>query len=687
MTHMNLVLESPPHTPVEPVTEMYHGVEVTDSYRWLEDQNSERTRKWIDEQTRYARAYLDGIPGRERITKRVAQLLAADVITTPIKVRNRFFFLKRGASADYSVICMREGDEGEDQSLVDPSSPAFGPGKSAHVVAISNDAKLLAYGVKRGGEDSESVEILDVDSRTKLEDGLPHGFLHGLVFAADSKSYYYVHEAMGTSRHNAVYKHTIGIHLLRDREVFSTRNDPNIKLGIWKLGDHHLGYWITRFGVTVANDLYVKDLLADDPPNLIAEGMESPFLPYVVEGRIFILTNWQAPNGRIVAFDLNSAEKGSLQEIIPESALPIKSFAVAAGTLFVSYVQHISIRTDIYNTSGRKIGALPYPAYGTVKVFSGLAESDEVFYEFTSFAHPPTTFRYRIKTQEQKVWAKKKVPLDTSSINVTQVWYESKDGTKVPMFLVGKKGIRKTRNNPTILTGYGGFGASLTPSFKSYLVLLIEKGCFLALANVRGGSELGREWHLAGKRQCRQNAFDDFIAAAEWLIDNEYATPERLAIVGGSNGGLLVGAALTQRPDLFRAVVCSGPLLDMLRYHRFDFARFWVDEYGSSDDPEDFDYLYKYSPYHHVRRGVEYPAVLFISGDADTRCNALHVRKMTAKVQGANACATPILMEYRSLRGHLPGLPLTERIEAMTDRVAFICDQLGVGRELEIGDD
>jgi prolyl oligopeptidase len=678
MTHMNLVLESPPYTPVEPVTEMYHGMEVTDSYRWLEDQNSERTRQWIDKQTRYARAYLDSIPGRERIRKRMVQLLTVDVIGTPIKIRNRFFFLKRGAHADYAVIYMREGEKGEDKSLVDPTSPGFGHGTSVHVAAISSDAKLLAYGVKQGGEDSERIGVLDVDRRTKLEDRLPHGLLHGLVFAVDSKSYFYVHEVTGAPRRNAVYQHTIGTDSRRDREVFFAGNDPNINFGLWKLGDHHLGYWITRFGVTVANDLYVKDLLTDAPPSLVAEGMESPFLPQVLEGRVFALTNWQAPNARIVAFDLNSTDKGNWLEIVPESALPIKGFAVAGGRLFVSYVENISTRTDIYDSSGQKIGTIPYPACGSGKVFSDSSDSDEVFYEFASFAHPPTTFRYRIQTQEQKVWAQKNLPLDTSSINVTQVWYQSKDGTNVPLFLVGKKGIHQTRSNPTILTGYGGFGTSLTPPFKSYLGLLIEKGCFLAVANLRGGSELGKEWHLAGKRHNRQNAFDDFIAAAEWLIHNEYTTPQRLAIIGGSNGGLLVGAVLTQRPDLFRAVVCIGPLLDMLRYHRFDSARLWVDEYGSPDNPEDFAYLSRYSPYHHVREGAEYPAVLFISGDADTRCNALHVRKMTARLQGANVSSKPILMEYRPLRGHLPGLPLFERIEAMTDRVAFICEQLGM---------
>lgn len=677
MTPISLLQESLPSTPIEPVVEISHGVPVTDPYRWLEE-NSERTRQWICEQTSYARAYLNRIPGRKRIADRIAQLLSVEVISTPVKVGNRFFFLKRHAYADYPVICVHAGNDSDLECLVDPVLSDYGSGASIHIVAVSKDAKLLAYGIKYGGEDSESVEILDVNTHTKLDDGLPRGFLHGLVFALDSKSYYYVHEVIGAPQRHAVYQHFIGTCQQRDPEVFFAGNDSNTRLGIWKLSDRYLGYWVTRFGATVTNDLYVKDLLKDEPPYLVVQEIESPFVPYVVDGQIFAMTMRQAPNGRIVAFDLHSTEKRSWREIVSESALPIKSFAVAGKRLLVSYYQNFSTRTDIYDTSGRMTGTLPYPKSGSCKVFSGSSENDEVFYEFTSFTQPPTTFRYNIKTKEQRVWAQKKVPFNTSSLTVSQCWYASKDGTSVPMFLVSNRGVSKTKKVPTILTAYGGFGASMTPLFRSYLAFLIEKGCLVAVPNIRGGSELGREWHRAGKGRKRQNAFDDFLGAAEWLVANEYTTKGRLAIVGGSNGGLLVGAALTQRPDLFRAVVCIGPLLDMLRFHRFDSARFWVDEYGSPDDPEDFAFLAAYSPYHHVHEGVEYPAVLFISGDADTRCNALHVRKMTAVLQARNASINPILMDYRKLRGHLPGLPLDERIEAMTDRLAFICDQLGI---------
>jgi prolyl oligopeptidase len=391
-----------------------------------------------------------------------------------------------------------------------------------------------------------------------------------------------------------------------------------------------------------------------------------------------VLTRWQALNKRLVAIDIDTPDLANWREVVPESAFPITDFAVSGGRIFVSYVENIAARTDVYDLSGRKAGAISYPEPGTACLSHNSVDGDELFYTFNSFTHPDTVYSYRIETGEQTVWSRRKAAFDQASVEVRQVWCPSKDGAPVPMFLVGRKDLQPTGDVPTILTGYGGFGKSVTPQFSAFATFLVERGCLFAVANVRGGSELGERWRLDGRRHKRQNAFDDFIAAAEWLIKTGYTTPEKFAIAGGSNGGLLVGAALTQRPDLFRAVVCLGPLLDMLGYHRFDFAKMWIDEYGTADDPEDFPYLFAYSPYHRVQDSVEYPAVLLVSGDADTRCNPLHARKMTARLQAATASDRPILLEYRALRGHVPVMPLTERIEALTDRMAFICDQLGV---------
>lgn len=678
---MSTVLSSPPYTTVEPVTEILHGVEVTDPYRWLEDQDSERTRRWLEEQTCYARDVLNSLPGRERVRRRVAELLSVETIGPPYKVGDRYFFLKRDAHQGQPVICMREGANGRDRVLVDPTARGAEGQASVHIVTVSSDGKSLAYGVRHGAEDYQAVEILDVDSLEVLPDGLPRGFLGSFTFAADTKSYYYVHEVIGAPLPHrcAAYQHVIGSDPREDRELFFAGEYPHVKLGMRFSDDRcFVAYVLLRSDTTNTIDLYVQDLSENSPARLIAEGMEEPFYPCFVKDGLLIFTKFQAPNNKIIAINVNSPDRMNWRDAIPESALPIKDFAVRNNLIFVSYVENISTRTDIYDLSGRKIGTIPYPGSGTAKLLQNPVDNDELFYTFNSFVHPDTVFSYRTDTGEQKVWSRKQVAFDPISIEVTQIWYQSKDGTPVPMSLICRKGLTKNKYTPTILTGYGGFGKSVTPQFSAFATFVVEQGCQFAVANIRGGSELGAQWHLDGKRHKRQNAFDDFIAAAEWLIENEFTVPEKLAIAGGSNGGLLIGAALTQRPDLFSAVVCLGPLLDMLRYHRFSVAKSWVDEYGSPDDPEDFPHLYAYSPYHRIREGVEYPAVLIASGNMDTRCDPMHARKMTARLQAATASDKPILLEYRALRGHMPMLPLGERIEALTDRLAFIYDQLAV---------
>lgn len=678
---MSTVLTSPPYTTVEPVTEIIHGVEVTDPYHWLEDQDSERTRRWLEEQTRYAREILDSLHGRERVRRRVAELLSVEMIGPPHKVGDRYFFLKRDEGQDQPVICVREGWNGKDRVLVDPTARGGEGGVSVHIVTVSPDGRLLAYGVRHGAEDYQSVEILDVDSLEVLPDGLPRGFLGGFTFTADSKSYYYVHEVIGAPQPHrcTAYQHVIGNDSREDREIFYAGEYPQVKLGMRFSDDRrYVAYILARSNKTNTIDLYVQDLFESSAARLIAERMGDTFYPCFVKDELIVLTNFQAPNKKIISINLDTPDRVNWRDVVPETALPIKDFAVRNNLIFVSYVENISTRTDIYDLAGRKAGTIPYPGSGTASLVQNPVDDSELFYTYNSFVHPDTIFSYRTDTGERKVWSQKKVAFDPDSVEVTQIWYQSKDGTPVPMSLICRKGLPKNKNTPTILTGYGGFGKCVTPQFSVFATFVVEHDCQFAVANIRGGSELGAQWHLDGKRHKRQNAFDDFIAAAEWLMDNGFTIPEKLAIAGGSNGGLLVGAALTQRPDLFQAVVCLGPLLDMLRYHRFSITKPWVDEYGSPDDPEDFRHLYAYSPYHRVREGVEYPAVLIASGDADTRCDPMHARKMAARLQAATASDMPILLEYRALRGHMPVLPLGERIEALTDRLTFICDQMGV---------
>ena len=676
---MSVALEDPPYTPVEPVTDIWHGLAVTDPYRWLEDSQSERTRQWLARQTRYARAFFDSFPGRERIRERVAELLSVESIESPCKVGERYFFLKREAQQDQPVICMRDGENGRDEVIIQLEDPRT----SVRIIKVSPSGELLAYAVKHGGEDSSEIRLFNVAKRTTLSDGLARGYLSGFAFAADSKSYYYVHEPLNATQPHPlrVCRHFIGSNPLEDREIFAAGENTRTKLGLRISDDgRYLVYVVVRSRERRSIDVYVQDTSFAAPPRLIAENMEDPFFPLIVDRQLIISTKCEAPNKRVIAIDVDSPARENWRELVPESGLPIRDIVVRQRKIFVSYVENLSPRTEIYDLDGTKVGVLPYPPNGTVRLLSNPvdARDDELFYTFSSFVQPETIFRYRIETGEQQIWSQRNIAFDDSSVDVRQVWCCSKDGTRVPMFLIGKRGYLRTGRTPAVLTGYGGFGKSVTPQFSAFATFVVEHGGLFAVANIRGGSEFGEQWHDDGKRQKRQNAFDDFIAAAEWLIDAGYTRPARLAIAGASNGGLLVGAALTQRPNLFCAAICVGPLLDMLRYHSARFADGWIDEYGSAENPDDFPYLYAYSPYQHVRNGGLYPSVLLVSGDADTRCDPMHARKMTARLQAVSGSSRRILLDYSPLRGHVAALPLSERIDALTDRLAFLCEQLGL---------
>jgi prolyl oligopeptidase len=678
---MALTLNPPPTTPTEPVTNILHGVAITDPYRWLEDQKSPRTRHWLEEQSAYTRTYLDAITGRDRIRKRVEELLAVEMISEPWKVGNRYFFLKRGAHQEQPVIMMREGDSDNDISLVDPAARGEGTSTAVRIAGISFDGRVLAYTVRTSGQDCYSVEFLDVDRKETLRDRLPNGFCGGLSFTPDGDGFYYVHRPPSADlrQDHAVRWHAFGTSHDQDRQNFAVGGDSNLNLMMFGSQDGAvLAYIVVRLAASRTMDLYLHDVASGSLPWKIVEKMQGIFAPKFAGKVLVALTDWKAPNYRIVAIDPEFPQHNGWREVVPESHRRIQSFAVAGGLLFVGYVDKGASRVEILGLDGRKHGELPCPDMGTCRILPCRPESDTLFYSFTSFSDPLSIFSYNTHTRQHQVWAKSRVAFEPSSIEIEQVQYRSKDGTTVPMFLVAKKGWRGLRHLPAFLTGYGGFGASVTPQFAAYATFLVERGCLFAVTNVRGGSEFGRQWHDAGKRHNRQNAIDDFIAAAEWLTDRSYTNPNRLAIGGGSNAGLLVAAAATQRPELFRAVICLGPLLDMLRYHQFDSANGWVEEYGSAENAEDFPFLRAYSPYHLIEDGAAYPAILLISGDADTRCNPMHARKMTARLQAANSSEHPILLDYKQRWGHTPVQPLSTRIEALTDRLAFLCHELGV---------
>jgi prolyl oligopeptidase len=677
---MPRVLEQPPFTPVEPVTEVLHGVEVTDPYRWLEDQNSPRTRKWIEEQTVYTRAYLDGIPGRDRTRKRVEELLTSkEAVSEPWQVGNRYFYLKRQPNSEQHAIVMIEGLHGEERVLVDPNLRGTGPSTAVNIAALSHDGRFLAYLVRQGGTDHAALEILDTERNTVLPDGFAEGFC-GIAFVPDGTGFYYSYRSLNDPRPNykAVFWHRFDTDQSQDKEVFFAGEESGLELAILhSAAAQLLAYIVWTTGRDQKTSIFLHHTLPGATPTLLLDKIEGCFVPFFVRGQLFALTDIGAPNFRIVSIDQAQPDAAHWRDVVPETDQPIQWFAVAGDAVFATRADRFSTRLEVYTIEGR-LKQNHLFQHGTIELLNRTHTSDKLFYSYTSLTEPPAVYCHDPKENKTTCWDMSNASVDPSLADFEELVYASKDGTSIPLLLAARKDLIHSGPLPTLLTGYGGFGKCVTPRFTAFGAFLIEQGFLFAIAALRGGSELGKKWHLAGKCENRQNAFDDFIAAAEWLLTHGRSAPGRIAAGGGSNAGLLVGAAITQRPDLFRAALCIGPLLDMTRYHLFDLASSWTDEYGSPDDERDFHFLRAYSPYHRVQDRVAYPAVMFVSGDADTRCNPMHTRKMTARMQAATTSDLPILLHYQPTWGHTAVQPLTRRIDALTDRLAFICHEMGV---------
>jgi|SRR5579864_792651 len=672
------LLEMPPFTPVETVTDILHGVPVQDPYRWLEDGNSLRTREWLADQARFARSYLDGIPGRKRIWARLREFLAVETFDSLQKSGERYFFRKRESGQQQPCIFMREGAAGEDRRLIDPADLGRGDFIAVKPRQVSPDGRLLLYEIKEGGERSGTFALLDIAGGTTLPDVLPRGFLYGFAFSPDGRSFYYVHEPLDHTGpyYPAVCQHVLGRPFSEDRMVFrSAESRARICL---LPGRSRLGILQYRFLDKTISDFYTGDFARDCAPQPIAADIDHFFVPMLGEDRIFALVDHNAPNRRIVEIRLRTTGAPRWVDVVPGCDATIDSCSIVQDRIYVAYLKDMKRRIPYFDFSGKLLGEVPVRPDETVRMIGGPPQSDELLFESESFTEPTAVFRFSPRTGGRELWSRRKSPFNSSAYTYTQVWYTSRDGTRIPMYLMGHRDVVAGGNHPVIMTSYGGYGVSMTPQFSVFVAFLVERGCLFALPNIRGGSEFGAGWHLAAKRRNRQTAYDDFLAAAEWLIETGRTKADRLAIFGGSNSGLLAGAALTQRPELFRAVVCMAPMLDMLRYHLFDNAHIWRDEFGTAEDREDFRALSAYSPYHHVRPGTAYPATMIVSGDADRNCNPLHARKMTAALQAANASGHPIILDYNQFRGHSPVLPLNERIAALTDRMAFLCDQLGL---------
>ncbi len=681
-----VVLGPPPSVAVKPVTDDVGGHQITDNYRWLEDQKAPDTRAFIQAEQQYTDTYFAQIkPLRDRLVKRLTEMQRVDSVSEPIERHGRLFYMKRKAAENQASIYFRDGLTGAEIKLVDAGTLSADGNASVSIADVSSDGKLLVYGERHGGADEESIHLLDVETKQMLSDELPLARYMGVSLSG--KTLYYS-KILANGR-SAVFSHELGSAADKDAEVFAG-SYHGTQLGPLDLVGCHVsenGHWlIVTIGHGVPStreDILLKDLrnpgAALEP---LVFGIDSRFQLHLDGDRMLVSTDYGAPNGKVLRASLGDPSTKSWPVVIPEGKSPINEVSTAGGKLFVGRLVDVKSETTIYSLEGKKLGTIAYPTIGTGSVVRGRADSKIGFYSFSSFTMPPTIYEYDIVTGKTTVWNRTQVPFDSDKYEVKQVFYTSKDGTRVPMFIAGRKGLVRDGSAPVMMTGYGGFLLSETPSFNAKYAWWMEQGGFFALPNMRGGGEYGETWHKAGMFEHKQNVFDDWYAAAEYLIANKYTTSKRLAITGRSNGGLLMGASMTQRPELFGAIFCGYPLLDMSRYQKFLVGRWWTTEYGSAENPKQADYILKYSPYQNVRAGVKYPAILFFTGDSDTRVAPLHARKMAALMQ-ATAMAElesdrrPVLLHYDVKNGHSVGISVDQLVSDMADEVGFLWNETG----------
>jgi len=671
------------------MVETIHGQKVEDPYRWLEDAESEETKKWVDEQNKHTRFILDNLPSRLKIGERLEELFSIGYIGSPQIHKHRYFYTKREGKQNQPVLYVREGIDGKEKVLIDPNTLDKEGLVSLDWWYPSDDGKLLAYGLSREGTEQSTLYIMNAETGEKLSDVITRTRYTDLSWKEDNTGFYYTRlPAPGTvpqgeeNYHRHIFYHVLGTDPEDDPKVFGEGRDMTEWLSISFSPDNRYLLLSTAIGWD-KSDVHFQELKSS-PESIrpdgfipVAVGKDALFSGQIVGEFLYLHTNYKASNYRFLKVNLKAPAMENWKELIPENGSILQGVVAVGDWLVAHYMQNACSRLKIFSLSGEYLKDIELPSLGSVYGLNGEWDGSEVLFGFESYFVPPTIYHYDLKTNMLSIFDQVKSDIDTSFYQVKQVWYESKDGTEISMFLVHTKEMKLDGKNPALLTGYGGFNSALTPRFQRNTFLWLENGGVFAVPNLRGGSEYGEEWHKAGMLGNKQNTFDDFIAAAEWLISNGYTNPSKLAIKGGSNGGLLVGAALTQRPDLFRAVVCWNPLLDMVRYHNFLIAKLWIPEYGSAEDSAQFQWLFAYSPYHRLYNGTPYPATLLMTADSDTRVDPMHALKMTARLQEATSSDAPIILRFDTKAGHA-GTPLSKAIEEYTDIWSFIFWQLEI---------
>ncbi|MDP9381104.1 MAG: prolyl oligopeptidase family serine peptidase [Chloroflexota bacterium] len=686
MTQQKLLraLPPPPETRAVPIAETLHGVTLTDPYRWLEDGEASEVRQWVERQNEYTATILDAVPGREELRERLTELLAMGFVGSPSLRGPYSFFMKRQGTQNQPILYVREGLDGTARPLVDPNPLSEDGTVTVDWWYPSEDGHLVAYGLSSAGNEKSTLHVVNVASGERLGDTIPNTRYSSVAWLPDRSGFYYTRYPDPGSvppgeenYHKRVFFHRLGEDPNGDPEVFGAGRDPQDLYGV-SLSPDGRYLLVTAFQGWSKTELHLRDLEGDDRFIPIARGTEAIYEGRILGDRLYVFTNEGSPNYRLFVTDVSSPGRERWSEVIPESETVLQHVEHAGGKLVALGLRNAASVVQVYSAEGTPEHEIPLPVLGTVSAVEGLPERDELLFTFTSFFVPPAIYRYNLASRDVGVFEQVEAEIDTEAFEARQAWYTSRDGTQVSMFVVHRRGLELNSNNPTVLYGYGGFNISLTPEFRPVVYQWLERGGVYAVPNLRGGGEYGEAWHQAGRLGRKQNVFDDFIAAAEWLVANGYTRPERLAIWGGSNGGLLVGAALTQRPDFFKAVVCQVPLLDMLRYHHFLIARLWIPEYGSADDPEQFRWLHAYSPYHQVRPGVRYPAVLLTTAESDSRVDPLHARKMAALLQEVTDGENPVLLRVETRAGHGAGKPVAKVVDEQVDVWSFVAWQLGV---------
>jgi prolyl oligopeptidase len=679
-----ITLPPPPSVEAVPVADDYFGAKIPDSYRWLEDAKSTETRAFLDAENAYTSRYLKQARIRPQLVDDLDALEHVSRWSMPIERDGNFFFIKRLAGEEQASIYIRRGWTAKDERLIDPAALSRDPNTSVNLADVSHDGTLLAYEVRQGGADETTVRVADIKTGKTLEDELPAGLYRSVNFTPDGKGLFY---ARSNRQGTLLFQHVLGTRPSRDTLLFGHefRGEELGPIDLFSADVTDDGrYLVVEIGRGVPArrvDIVFRDLTKPGSPfDILVWGIDSRFSAIHVgsgaKGEWYVKTDYHAPLGCIL-----KADPGILPDvwktIVPQGAEPIENFSIVGGKLYVKRLKDVQSETSIYSLDGKSLGRLDFDAIGSVSGIQGRTTDRYGFFAFESFIQPPTLYRLDTLTGKRDLFAQPKIPFDSSQYELKQVFFKSKDGTQIPMFIAGKKGLKQDGTERLLMTGYGGFDLSMTPHWNPAYAWWLSQGGWFALPNLRGGSEYGEHWHEQAMFEKKQNVFDDWFAAAEYLIDHKYTSPRHFAITGRSNGGLLMGAAITQRPDLFSAVLCGYPLLDMLRYQKFLQGPQWTTEYGTAENEKQFFYLLKYSPYHNVKAGTAYPAVMFFTGDSDTRVDPLHARKMTPLLQSASSSGRPVLLHYSLTGGHSGGVAVEQQIQDDADQLIFLWTETG----------